>query len=153
MITVRKATREDAAIIGAQLRAADAAEMQALGYDDPVKAVLQSFDDSVECWVGFADGAPLAIVGYAVAHVISREAYPWIVTTHHVDSHKIAFARASKKFVPMLRAEFATLENWVDARYATCVDWLKWLGFEVEAAIPIMPHGLAFHRFTMKGTA
>lgn len=154
MIYARQATFDDAVAVAALLRAEDAAEMLGLGYATPLEGVTESVKDSACAWALYTEGGePLGIMGYAVSHVISRECHPWLVTTRHVDQHRIAFGRSSRKFVQMLRGEFALLENWVDARYVRCVEWLLWLGFDVEAAAPIPPTQMLFHRFTMRGTA
>lgn len=154
MIHARKATHEDALAVAALLRDEDAAEMIGLGYATATEGVTESLKDSVSAWTILAvTGEPLAIFGYAVSNVISKEAHPWLVTTRHVDANRVAFARASRQFVAFLRDEFAFLENWVDARYSRCVEWLLWLGFDVEAAAPIPPTQMHFHRFTMRGSA
>lgn len=50
----------------------------------------------------------------------------------------------------MLAAPFALLTNYVDARNAVSIRWLRWLGFEIEPAAPFGIHGLPFHRFSMR---
>lgn len=154
MISMRKATIDDALAVAALLRDEDAAEMVGLGYANATEGVVASVNDSVEAWlVESRSGEPLGLVGYAISNIITNDAHPWLVTTRHVEQHRMEFARASRQFVDLLRGEFAWLENWVDARYARCVGWLQWLGFDVEAATPIPPTQLYFRRFTMKGNA
>lgn len=154
MISMRTATHDDALRVAALLRDEDAAELVGLGYATATEGVVASVRDSVAAWlIESKSGEPLGLAGYAVSNIIATEAHPWLVTTRHVEQHRMEFARASVQFVDGMREDFALLENWVDARYARCVSWLQWLGFDVEPPVQVPPTQLYFRRFTMKGNA
>lgn len=153
MITILPATREHAHELVSRIRPADAAEIAALGYPNPLDGLLECLDMAVGAFSGFIDGELAAMMGYAVPEMLGRHAMPWLVTTDVVDRHPLAFARASRRVVRTMLKDHALLENYVDSRHTVCVKWLAWLGFEIEPAQPIGPLGVPFHRFTMKGCA
>jgi hypothetical protein len=45
---------------------------------------------------------------------------------------------------------FPEMRNYVDARHARSIRWLKWLGFTIEEARPMGFAGLPFHPFGMR---
>jgi hypothetical protein len=153
MITILPATRDHAHALIARIRPADAAEINALGYADPLDGLIECLDMAVSAFTGFIDGELAAIAGFAVPEMLGRRAMPWLVTTDTVDRHPLAFARASRRILDALRKDHELLENYVDARHTVCVRWLRWLGCTLEPAQPLAPHGLMFHRFTIKGSA
>lgn len=153
MITTLPTTDAHAIAVAARMRKADADEIAALGFASPLDALRESLSLSTAAITAFVDGEPVGIVGIAVPHLIGEVAAPWLVTTDVVDRHPLAFARASRRILPLLIAGFSSAENWVDARYTSCIEWLRWLGFTVDAAQPVPPLGMLFCRFSIKGEA
>jgi hypothetical protein len=151
MLELLPATQEHAKLVAARVRKADADEMQALGFPDPLHGITDSISASVNALYVACAGAPMGIFGYAAPSLIGRGCEPWLITTDEVERHPIAFARASRRVLPLMRAELGGLTNVVDVRHTVCIRWLKWLGFTVHEAVALPPYGHLFHPFEMKG--
>jgi hypothetical protein len=151
MIELLSATPEVVTMISRSVRRADALELEALGFRSPREGIEESLRYSVRAWVGWCGSAPLGVFGYAVPVIIGQGCMPWMITTTHVERHRVAFARASRRITMLLMAEFNSAENWVDARHAVCIRWLRWLGFTIYPAQALPPREMLFHRFSMKG--
>lgn len=147
MIRIERATERHARKLAATMRQADAEELMALGFGSPLEGIEESIRASVAAWAAFHGKHLLAIFGYSGDSI--GMTVPWLLTSRNVDEHKIAFARASRMTVELMKAEVGRMENWVDARHSVCISWLQWLGFEVYAPQPIPPYGAMFRRFTM----
>lgn len=131
MLTLRKATLDDARYVGARLRAGDAAEVLLFGLDG-VQAIEQSMRDSIasECIV--IDGEPAAVLGLLMPDLTSGVGVPWILTTDAVEHHKVAFGRATRRILNRALDVTQRLENVTDARYTRALAWIEWLGFNIE---------------------
>lgn len=142
------ASREHVAAIAERVRHADAVEVEALGLT-PRAAIELSLDHSLCAWTWIEEDAPACIWGVTAQTILGATGCPWLITTDLVQRYPMRFLRGSRNALERMQAMFPRLENYVDARYAVCVRWLRWLGFEIWAAQPFGPMRLPFHRFTM----
>ena len=83
--------------------------------------------------------------------ILSGKGSPWLLGTNEIGRYALTFLRANKKYVRRMLEFYPHLENYVDARNTTSIQWLKWLGFEFDL-LPV-PYGvwkMPFFRFEMK---
>ncbi|WP_017773847.1 hypothetical protein [Paraburkholderia kururiensis] len=148
---VVEATLDHVAYLAANLRDEDRAEVHALTGADPERVIAFCAHTSIFSWVWLVDGNPAAIFGLSADSLMSETGMPWLLTTPLVELQPITFLRHGRTWRDRMAAMFPHLENYVDARYARCIRWLEWLGFEIHPAAPYGVHGMPFHRFEMRG--
>jgi hypothetical protein len=129
--------------IAARMRPADRDEAWAAARLTPEAALLLSLSVSPLAWTGRVDGRPECMFGAGNGGV------PWLLGTDAVERHALAFLRSNPAYVARMQARFGRLSNWVDARNATSIRWLRWLGFTIGEPRPYGPLGLPFHPFWM----
>lgn len=98
-------------------------------------------------WCLRADGIPAAVFGAARISELSGIGVPWLLGTDETVKNPVEFLRLSKPCLDDIQGRFPMLRNWVDARNAASIRWLKWLGFEVHASAPFGPFDQQFHKF------
>lgn len=138
-------------VIAAHVRLADRDELYASAMVSPQEALEQSFSISKMAWTGLIDGVPVCMFGVAPVSVLSTVGRPWMIGTDHLDRHPFVFLRRCRGCVETMRMCFDRLENHVDARNIRAIQWLTWLGFELDKPEPRGPFGLPFIRFGMRG--
>lgn len=148
MYAIVPATSEHAAELARHMRFADRAEVWASHRASPSQAVASSLQASRDAYAGLAGERVLCLFGVATATVLSSTGAPWMLAAPTLRLHSRAFLRGSRQIVNGWRAEYDELVNYVDARNARAIRWLRWLGFEIEAAQPFGPDQLPFHRFS-----
>lgn len=131
MITVKKATFDEAVYIATHLRAIDIKELKAAYGNEPWDAVIKSFDISDWCRVGFIDELPCVLFGIAPSE---EEGYgvPWMVATEEIKTiNKSIVISNSIKAVRKMEEKYRVLFNYVHPENDVSIRWLKWLGFTV----------------------
>ncbi|PRZ51226.1 hypothetical protein BX589_12067 [Paraburkholderia fungorum] len=144
------ATLEHALAMAPRMREADRAECWALARLSPIEALQLSIETAVYAWTWLVDDEPACIFGVGTRSMIGETGVPWLLSTDLVAAHPMPFLRRYREYLAAMLKAFPHLSNVVDSRYATCVEWLKWLGFEVHDAIPMGPDGVPFHLFEMR---
>lgn len=151
-ISFRRPHLTDIAWVAANLRAADLAELAAVGDDhDPHQVVRQGVDDSVYAHAIVVEGRPVAICGLAAYEgPVGEIGVPWMLGTAELPRHARALMRYAGPYIlEMLRA-YPVLLNFVHAENTRAVAWLRHMKFEVRPAAPYGPLGMPFHRFEMR---
>jgi len=113
----------------------------------PAEAIRAGQRLSPETLTGFVNEVPVCIFGVARPSLTSDLGVPWMVGTEDLGFHAKGFLRGSREVIKAMVAKHAMLANFVDARNAKALNWLRWLGFCVEAPIPYGPFQLPFHPF------
>ncbi|MCR4296521.1 MAG: hypothetical protein NUW21_13380 [Elusimicrobia bacterium] len=152
-VEILPATLDHALDLAPRLRAEDAAEVLAssgrspfealafaVAYSDEASALL--FDGEVACLYGVA-AIRESFLGPPVAWSI------WLLGSDALRRHRRTFVRLSREVVAILRARYAVLFNFVDARYVAALRWAEWLGFEVGEPRPYGVAGLPFRLITL----
>ncbi len=148
MIEIVSATMDHAEAI--ELRPGDAREIAAHGVSK-MEGLRVSLGRSLWADAYIADGEVAAILGCGMSSLLGGHATPWLITGRPVDGHKKNFLRLTKARIDELRREYPVMVNWIHAPYAESLRWAKWLGFTVEAPVPLGPFGEPFCRITMGG--
>lgn len=138
-----------AVAVAGRMRAADRAEVWALGRHDPMQAVVRSVAISDEAWVYLADGVPLAVFGVAPVAGHPGVGSPWLLGAVGVEKHARPFLALGRAYVARWLVRYGRLYNVVDARNARSIDWLRRLGFEFHPPVPVGPEQHPFLPFDM----
>lgn len=151
MAEVAPPTEADIVAIAADMRPADRAEVWAASRLGPEPALRRSLDASTHAWAIRVDGQPLVLMGVGPISLLGGIGVPWLLSAGPAVRHAKVLHRAGLPILAAMRAAYpALLVNFVDARNATSIRWLRWLGFVFEPAAPHGAFGLPFHRFTMR---
>ena len=145
------ATSEHITPIADHVREADRAEFWAATYSLPADVMRRGLRVSETVYTGLIDGIPVCMFGVASAGLLGGVGRPWMVGTDHLDRHALLFLKRCRKVVAEMVALFPILENYVDSRNVRAIQWLKWLGFKMDEAMPVGVLGIPFIRFEMRG--
>ena len=147
-VSIRIADREDSKRIAAELRAADVAEVSALG-SRPYGAVESSRLASDIAWVAFVDGKPAMMFGVCQP-LTAEEAEVWALGTDVCTGVPREMLWYGRKIVRGLLKRYPVMVNVCDARYAAAHRWLKRIGFTVGTPEPVGPDGELFCRIRIE---
>lgn len=148
-VLFREPTARDLVELAGNLRAADAAELEACGLG-PEQAVLDSWSTSEVAFSLLLGGELAGVFGRTVPRNEGSVAggrsvvTVWLLTTPVVDRHRFTFLRLSRPTVRRLLRGVEYAEQAVDSRYTSCLRWAAWLGFELGAPVPVGPHRASF---------
>ena len=149
MIDVVQAEPGHIAVLAAAMRQAERDECAAYGLT-PLEGMRYAFDHAALAWTGRADGEPVCMFGVSAAALVAPEGRPWLLSTDGILPHQHAFLRRNRAYVGTMLQAFPRLADWVDARNAVSIRWLRWLGFTIRQAVPFGIHGELFHPFEME---
>jgi len=147
--SVRAPRLADVDALLANLRPADAAEVEAARGPDLRHAVLRALALSTRTWAAEVDGRLMLLAGVAPLSLLDGIGTPWTLGTREIDRRPGAFIRLGRAYIPRMRELFPTLVNHVDARNTRSIRWLKRMGFVLAPAEPYGVAGLPFHPFHM----
>lgn len=147
-LELRPVTQDAIDYVLAHLSAADRAEMQASGLQDPPEVFATAAAEAPIAHAVYLDGEPVAILG-CNAGPVEGIGIPWMIGTDKAAQTGVAGAVLSRRTVAQMRHRFTHLTNWVHCEHRRAIRWLKWLGFRVKQH-PVGPNG-AFLEFEMEG--
>lgn len=151
MVDVREVQEGDIEALVADLRPADAAEIEAVcGTCDMAAAVRKSLDASLLAWAAVADGRLMCLFGVVPLTMTSDVGVPWCLGTTVVDRQGRALTRLAPTYIARMLAAFPVLANGVDARNVKAVRWIRRMGFTVRPAVVMKPGGVPLHPFGME---
>lgn len=134
--------------IARNLRAADRAELAALGRE-PLAALALSLRRSKRAWTIMSpDGQPIAMFGVGDVNILAGVGSPWMLGTAEIERHVMIFLRHCPYWVGQLLEDYTVLRNCVDDRNRLSIRWLKWLGFTMSE--PVAFKGHLFRMFEMR---
>jgi hypothetical protein len=140
-----KARAEHIEHIVAHIRAWDKTEMLAYNGMEPLESINESLKNSEDCWTGVVSGIPVCMFGVAESN------YIWLVGTDDVDKYNKLFLVKSKRFLNKMLKKYSRLENYVEQKNTRSVQWLGWLGFNMEKPEPMGPNNELFIHFWLCG--
>lgn len=116
------------------------------------EVLVECFRASTDVWAGMIDGKPACLFGALQPKYFVPIANPWFRGSERLRGHELAFLRLSRKYVKRLAAHYGELRNLVDANNAKAINWLEWLGFDVEEKTFYFPgNPIAFRPYSLKG--
>ncbi len=151
-LTLAPPTEQDVAELLANIRPIDLFEMRAvIGNADPettIWSALQGCDWPTT--VRAPDGALMLLGGLRPISLLNGIGCPWLLGTPAVERHPGALMRLARRYLPVIRARYPTLVNYVSADNKTTIRWLTRLGFDIRPERPYGPTGAPFHPFVME---
>lgn len=142
------ATLEHASALAPRLREADRQEIKASSGDTPEEALTMSLALSPMAWTWLVDGEPVAMFGCVSHPYKAMTGIPWFLAAPEFDRQKIYFLRNCGTYFDEMQDTFPILENFVDCRNTTSIQWLAWSGFALCEVYPFYgAQRLPFIRF------
>lgn len=136
--------------IAKNMREADRQELWASGLVTPELALKSAIKASDKAWTGLINDEPVCMFGVSRGTIAARIGSPWLLGTDALEMYQVPFLRRCRGYVSEMTEGFDTLINYVDARNAKSIRWLRWLGFDLEEARPAGVFGMPFHKFSMR---
>lgn len=153
-VDIVPATAEHAAIIGANPREADAAEVRAscgLSVDWALRYGLRK---ATKAWTAVMDGEPVCMFGVNLTSAVTGTGAVWCLGSKAMDRKDVRreFVRHSPHVLAAVQERFpGALFNWVDVRNNAAIRWLEWMGFTVLEPRPAGRNGELFRPFYIRG--
>lgn len=148
------ATAEHIPAIAAHVRPADRDEMWALSCQTPDSVLRSALAASDFARTGMVDDIPVCMFGVVSTSLLSRTGRPWMIGTVHLEKWAMIFLRRCGGQVREMLSGYRILENFVDVRNARSIEWLDWLGFNIDIREERLgPFALPFVRFYMENRA
>ena len=80
----------------------------------------------------FIDDKPAMIAGVTRPIMITNTGYSWLLATPKVNTHRIAVARITKKYIKSFKENYAKIVALVDPDDKVSVRWHEWIGFKLK---------------------
>ena len=149
-VLIRQSIFEDILSLAPRMRKPDRLEVWALNHLTPKEALKESFEASEIAISIIYNNEVVAMMGTSRKSLISDTAIVWLLTSNVIPKMAVTFAKNSRMVIDHFLGHYAELENWVDARYISCINWLKWCGAEIEPAEPFGIEKMPFHHFKFR---
>jgi hypothetical protein len=130
------ATLEHAEALAPRLRQADRDEIKAAAGESADIALTMSVAGSIMAWAWLVDGEPVAIFGVAASPHKAMTGIPWFLAAPEFETQKVYFLRNCGVYIDEMHDYFPILENVVDCRNTTSIQWLAWAGFAMCEVYP-----------------
>lgn len=140
------------AFIAQHLRQGDREEIHAAAgtrdYEAMLRMSLQVSDSALMAVSN--DDTPVALMGVSTTSLLSNIGCPWMLATDEASRHRSSLVRGGRAYSAAMLQQYNRLENWVDARNAHAVAWLRHSGYVLEEPAPYGALQMPFHRFWME---
>lgn len=148
-VIVRPTRHADVEAIQDRLRKSDVDEIWSATHMSPRDALIYSRNGSPLCQTVLYKCSPVGIFGTCPMPNRDQAAGVWFMATDDLRGMWLSFLRMSRECVARMLDDYPLLFNWVDARNAESIEWLKWCGAKLEPAKPFGPDKMPFHFFTI----
>ena len=149
-IEIRDVEDGDISVLVRNMREHDKQEVNAATKMGLRNAVSTSVKMATYAKTGLVNDELVCMWGVCPISLISSSGCPWMLGTDLIKKKQKIFLRRSKPWLEDIKKDYRHLENYVDARNTLSIKWLKWLGFNMEEALPYGVNGEPFHKFTME---
>jgi hypothetical protein len=129
MLTVRRATPEDAVSLAKRLRKADLKEISAVGRTSPEESLMVGVLSPDSCYVAVDENdVPHIIFGTHPSddHFLG---YVWMMASEQITEHWVQILRETRPWIDTIRNHYRVLANAVHADNTVHIRWLRWAGF------------------------
>jgi hypothetical protein len=150
MIRWDVAREHHAELIARSMRPRDIEEIRVGWGLEAAEAIRHALRASYFARVCFVGMLPLGIYGLSPICVMSQTAQVWIFGTRYIDTHKLAFLKASRYAMKAIYHHAAKVTNFIDANDTPANRWLDWRGGKVILR-DIDRGGRMFHQFLLEG--
>jgi len=149
-VDIRESVVEDAVALAPRLRRADLAELRAAGHDIAEVPIREGIVESDWAMTATVDGEIACVFGLArTGTMLAPIGVPWMLGTDLVTANARALMVLAGYYIAQMLQEYEQLVNIVHAPNRRAIGWLRRMGFHVEQARPMGPHGELFHVFRM----
>lgn len=93
---------------------------------------------------------PVAVFGVMSTSLLGRQGSIWMIATGEFDRHAKFSLQLGRRLIPKLLENFDELVNYVHSDNRANLNWLRHMGFEIEAAAPYGVAKQLFHRVTRR---
>lgn len=114
---------------------------------DPNEYVVRGLQASVCAFAGLIDGRCFCLFGVRPDSLTATSGSPWLMTSADIVQAKIAFAKASRQYIPYLRNRFTHLHGFVYEHNTVSIKWLRWLGYTVSPEPVTARNGQRYYQF------
>jgi hypothetical protein len=132
-----------------RLKKMDIVEMKRSHNFTPEEGVKLSFEKSLVAMT-VTDGWPLICFGINPLSLLGDKAILWLLSTERIKDINIRFVRNCRKFINYFLEMYPILVNYVDSDNKITLDWIKFLGGEIDKAEPYGYEQRPFHKFTFR---
>ena len=138
----RAASIEDALLLAPRLRQADVDEIGAHSGHEPLRALVDGIHNSQWSLAICHDETRhvLALCGVGHHPEVPDVGFPWMLASDGLLGVQQTFLRHSRAVIARMQADYPVLTNWVDARNAVHIRWLRWCGFRFIRLHPVFGH-------------
>jgi len=154
--SVRAGTKEDAYVLGPNLKEIDTLEVSACSGGSNIDGILSAFDvpnSKIYTIVDDKDDYILGMFGCGdCLHSGVGFGVPWLLGTKRLEEHSKQFLRHNRKWVKEISGEYEILYNYIHTDNAIGQRWLTWCGFDIKTNYKHRIGGQPFYLF-MKGDA
>jgi hypothetical protein len=147
-IIVRRSVKKDVDLLSKNMRQSDKNEVWASHHHMPHDALSLSLEHSILCLTVEKQGEVVAMFGICPDSILGTSATIWLLASDKLEEIKKRFVRHSRKFVQMMLDFYPYLYNSVDARNIKSIEWLRFIGANIEDAKPYGVEQMPFHYFS-----
>lgn len=145
MLSVRRATPEDAASLALRLREADLKEILAVSESSPEDALMAGVTSPDPCYVAVdEEDLPHIIFGTHPSND-PLVGYVWMMASDGLKDNWVQVLRNTKPWLERIRGHYRVLANAVHADNTLHIKWLRWSGFTILREVPYK--GERFYEF------
>lgn len=94
----------------------------------PEETMERGIKQSTRAITMLAGLQPLCMAGVRPVSIATQSFLLWIVPTRFIDDHPLAFARASRRWLPLLMRGVRIASNMVERDDRPALRWAQWLG-------------------------
>lgn len=135
--------------VARRLRAADRAELAASHPGDPERRLKEFAARSRECLALVYKGRAAAVFGLSPDSLLGPRACVWLLTAEDTAKIPKTFFKLSRLVLAHWLARYPQLYNWVDARYAPALAYVRRLGGGFDGAARVF-NGQKFLLFNIR---
>lgn len=131
-LTLRPSKMRDVMPIYENMRIQDMRECYMCGVD-PLKALMISFKDEEAYGFTILKGdIPIAMCGIT-PHIYEKNVGQiWLLGTKDIEKVQYSFYKHSRKVMRMMLESFDIVENYIPKFHRKSIDWIQWLGFQLD---------------------
>lgn len=122
-------------LIAQDMRNRDREELLAGWRQTPWEVMSHGLSESTRALTVLHGTRPMCAAGVMPLEILTSRYALWIIGTREIDRFPLAFARASRRWLPRLIAGCGTVTNLVDKEDTRALKWARWLGFDFKAYV------------------
>jgi len=143
---IRPGTVADAISLAPRLRPEDALEISLTSEDSLEKTLLDSLEQSTECFAAEVDGLVIAMGGFRL--LPGRIGIPWMVGSPEIEEYPVSMVAAGRVAVDRWASQCDVMANVTHKDNVVHHRWLRHIGFTfLPEEVPVGPQRAPFLQF------